>query len=175
MSKFSVKIQENKLQRHFKDDAGGHTFFVPIDSGVDARNFRQLDSHSIRGHVIPFYVLFTRPTMKNFAYETLANDSFVYVVLSFVEIDGKLFVKGRNNERGNKYEEFFSEIIVENIPVKNGVVHLISKPLVNTASKSLGLFPYLPIMTKISTDPELEVFYAMGQKTKFNNIFNAEG
>lgn len=177
LSKYFVKIQEHKLQRYFKDaDAGvGHTFFVPIDSGVDAHHFRRLDGHSIRAHVVPFYVLFTRPTKKNFAYETLANDSFAYMVVSIVEIDGKLFVKGTNNGRGYKRQEFFAEIIVDNIPVKNGVVHLISKPLMEEADKSLGAFPYLPIMTKISGDPELQVFYEMGERTKFNKIFDMEG
>lgn len=97
------------------------------------------------------------------------------MVLSIVEIDGKLFVKGTNNGRGYKRQEFFAEIVVDNVPVKNGVVHLISKPLIEGANKSLGVFPYLPIMMKISGDPELQFFYEMGERTKFNKIFNIEG
>lgn len=175
MSKYFIKVQENKLQNVFKEKVG-HTFFIPVDSGIDSRNFKVLDSHLIRGHIIPFYILFTRPTERNFAYETIANNAFMHMVLSFVEINGKLFVKGRNNRNErNRYEEYFSEIVVANIPVKNGVVHLISQPLIGASNKSLGLFPYLPIMTKISSDPELDVFYKMGEKTKFNKIFDIQG
>lgn len=174
VSKFFIKVQEHKLQQYFKEEAG-NTFFIPIDTEINSRSFERLDKNLIRGHIIPSYVLFSKPTEKNFAYETLANDAFVYIVLSFVELNGKLFIKARNNGHGNKDEEIISEIIVENIPVKNGVVHLVSKPFINTAHKSLGLFPYAPIMTKISTDPELKVFYEMGERTKFNKIFNVEG
>lgn len=174
VSKFFIKVQENKLQHFFKDPAG-HTFFIPIDTGIDSANFQQLDHHLVAGHIIPFYILFTRPTQKNFAYETMANDVFMYMVLSFIEINGKPFVKGRKNGPGNQHEEYFAEIIVENIPVKNGVIHLISKPLIRSSNKSLGLFPYTSVVKKISTDPELEIFYAMGEQTKFNKIFNMEG
>lgn len=174
VSKFFVKIQENKLQHVFKDNAG-HTFFIPIDSGIDSSNFQQLNHHVVAGHIIPFYILFTRPTQKNFAYETMANDASLYMVISFVEIDGKLYVKGRKNGPGNQHEEYFTEIIVENIPVKNGVIHLISKPLISSSNKSLGLFPYKSVIKKISNDPELEIFYAMGEQTNFNKIFNVEG
>lgn len=175
VSKFFVKVQENKLQNVFKGNVG-HTFFIPIDTGIDSHNLALFDKHVIKGHIVPFYVLFTSPTEKNFAYETMSKEVFSYTVLSFIEINGKLFVKSRrqNEQTGNK-EEYFSEIILSNIPVKNGVIHLISKPLMNNSYNSLTLFPNLPVLTKISTDPELTVFYEMGEETKFNKIFNVKG
>ncbi|KAG5858493.1 hypothetical protein JTB14_010613 [Gonioctena quinquepunctata] len=77
--------------------------------------------------------------------------------------------------RGNYGEgEFYSEVVVPNIPVKNGVIHVISEPL-GIFNRKLKPFPYLPVFDKMSTDPSLEVFYNMGARTGFNDIFSKEG
>ncbi|KAG5864881.1 hypothetical protein JTB14_021708 [Gonioctena quinquepunctata] len=172
VSNFFTKVQENKVNYIYKQNAG-YTFFVPLDSGIDPHKFNSINKHVIFGHVIPFYVLFTRSTPKNFAYESLANDEFAYMVLSFEEKNEKLFVKGLT--RGNYGEgEFYSEVVVPNIPVKNGVIHVISEPL-GIFNRKLKPFPYLPVFDKMSTDPSLEVFYNMGARTGFNDIFSKEG
>lgn len=176
ISRFYTKVQENNLEYLFKQNAG-HTFFVPLDSGIDTHKFNQINKHIILGHIIPYYVLFTRPTAKNLAHESLANDDYLYIVLSIVEKDSKLFVKGiQRGTLGNRngMEEFYSEIIIPNIPVKNGVVHLISEPLA-IFNRTLKPFPFLPIQSKLSNDPTLDKFYTMGEETDFNTIFDREG
>ncbi|XP_074030128.1 fasciclin-1 isoform X1 [Leptinotarsa decemlineata] len=171
VSNFFTKVQETKLQQVFKQNAG-YTYFVPLDTGIDAHKFNIMNKHTILGHVIPFYVLFTRPTPKNFAYESLANDDYAYIVLSFEEKNEKLYVKGMT--RGSYGAgEFLSEIVVPNIPIKNGVIHVISQPL-GIFSRKLKPFPYLPVSDKIASDPSLDVFYEMGTKTGFNNIFSGK-
>ncbi|CAG9815140.1 unnamed protein product [Phaedon cochleariae] len=169
VSNFFTKVKENKLQHVYEQNIG-HTFFVPLDSGMDPHKFRMMDKHIVLGHVIPSHVLFTRPTRKNFPYESLTNDDYAYIVLSFTEREGKLFVKGL--ARGSYGEgQFYSEVVVPNIPVKNGVVHLIAQPL-GIVNRALRPFPYLPILEKLSTDPSLEVVYTMGERTGFNKIFS---
>lgn len=46
---------------------------------------RLIDSKVIDGHVIPKHVLFTRPTKKDFPFETLASTDNMKVVVSFNE------------------------------------------------------------------------------------------
>lgn len=173
ISKFIIKVQETQMHHIYKE-GGPHTFFVPIDSEINSHNFKLLDSHRVKGHIIPGYVLFSRPTEKNLAYETLSKDA-VFTVLSFRENGGKFFVHAQTTSYGRKLKEFSTEIVFPNIPVTNGVVHLISKPIIDDGKAGLGMFPLLPILTKISTDPELEITYNMGQLTKFNKIFTMEG
>ncbi|KAJ8967028.1 hypothetical protein NQ314_003145 [Rhamnusium bicolor] len=168
VTKFFHKVQENNLLNVYKQ-TGGHTFFIPVDSGIDPHKFKMINKNIIVGHVVPHYILFTRPTEKNFAYESMANNEFVYTVVSFAEQNDTVFVRGVSNGGGG----FYSEIVVPNIPVKNGVVHLISQPL-GTFKRTLKPFPYLPILDKITNDPELDVFYEMGEKTGFNKIFEKE-
>ncbi|XP_056640068.1 fasciclin-1-like [Diorhabda sublineata] len=169
VSNFLTKIQETKVQYVFKQNSG-YTFFVPIDSGIGPYKFKMINKHIIFGHVIPFQVLFTRPTPRKFAYESLANDETVYIVLSFEQIQKKLFVKG--TMRGMLGDgDFYSEVLVPNIPVRNGVVHLISQPL-GIYSRNLKPFPYLSVLEKITLDPNTNVFYEMGERTGFNDIFS---
>lgn len=170
---FLTKVQEYKLPYIFKQDSG-HTFFVPLDVGMDAHKFKMLDKHLILGHVIPFYVLFTRPTKKNFRYESLANDDYIYIVLSMEDRNGTTFVKGYSTGTIGDFNgpgEFEAEIVLANIPVKNGVVHLISQPL-GIFKRKLKPFPFLPILEKLSNDPDLDIFYEMGERTGFHKIFN---
>lgn len=56
-----------------------------------------LNKHAIFGHMIPNYVLFTRPTMRGLNYETMANNDDIYMVLSLEEI-------------GNYFSVYFLEL-----------------------------------------------------------------
>ncbi|CAG9834633.1 unnamed protein product [Diabrotica balteata] len=169
VSQFLTKIQETKLQYVFKQNAG-HTYFIPVDSGIGPAKFKMMNKNIILGHVVPFNVLFTRPTTKNFLFESLANDEMLYIAISFEEKDKRLFVKGLI--RGVSGQgEFYSEVIKANIPVNNGVIHLISQPL-GIDTKDLKPFPFLPVLEKISLDPNLDVFFSMGERTGFNKKFS---
>lgn len=112
-----------------------------------------MDGKVIDGHVIPRKVLFTTPTPKDHMFETLANGDNMKVFISFSQeqegrsknskllqnwqVSGKIvellpvYVKSHTLvEDGNHTKGVVIAVIKEpNIPVKNGVVHLIHKPL----------------------------------------------
>ncbi|KYB28513.1 Fasciclin-1-like Protein [Tribolium castaneum] len=134
---FRQKVQQHSKQDIFKTE-GGHTFFIPVDEGFKNKRAELIDGKIIDGHVIPKHVLFTRPTKKDVPFQTLANgDNNVRVVISFTQE-----TRGPNNQVINYVKSHtllsdgkhsqgvvLSEIVKANIPVKNGVVHLIQKPL----------------------------------------------
>ncbi|XP_022238852.1 fasciclin-1-like [Limulus polyphemus] len=110
---------------------GNHTFFLPVGEGND------IDSKVIKGHIIPKIVLFTR-TMGMKPYRTDAYDP--------TQLKVELSLVNQTNSQGNGYTLFaqsntlqsdhrhrkgvvLSKIIRSNIPVKNGVIHLIEAPL----------------------------------------------
>lgn len=125
-----------------------------------------MDKKVVLGHVVPNRVLFTRPSAGKVV--TLVDDDGHSYELSFERDNDTMFVKCVS-----KYSIYKDtvEILVPDIPVQNGVIHLISKPFTNFYNL-LRHFPYLPILEKIATDPEIDVFYRMGNVTKFNEIFN---
>lgn len=167
ITKYHQRVQDNRLFEVFKKRQP-HTFFIPIDSGIDPYKYKMIDRKAVLRHVVPNYVLFTIPSEKNVV--TLSDDDDSPYTLSFERNNDVSFVKYSSKDN---FEEFSSEIIVPDIPVKNGVIHLISQPL-GSFHKSLKPFPYLPIIEKISRDPEIDTFYKMGSMTKFNDIFNRD-
>ncbi|XP_063906711.1 fasciclin-1 isoform X3 [Zophobas morio] len=134
---FRQKVEQTKKEDIFKTE-GGHTFFIPVDEGfVKNERAALIDGKIIDGHVIPKKVLFTAPTKKDVPFETLANgDNNVRVVISFTQEN-----RGPNNiinyvkshtllsDGHHQQGVVLSEIVQANIPVKNGVVHLIQRPL----------------------------------------------
>ncbi|KAK0071057.1 hypothetical protein PV326_001734, partial [Microctonus aethiopoides] len=94
----------------------------------------KIDRQVIDGHVIPNHVLFTAPTPNDRPYETLANNDNLKVTISFLtdpENKKKMYVKSNTLIGNDKHPTgvVLAEIIKANIPVKNGVVHLIQRPL----------------------------------------------
>lgn len=171
VTKFHQRVQEHRLLDVFKKREP-HTFFIPIDSGIDPQKYKMIDRQVILRHVVPNHVLFTRPSEKNVI--TLSDEDESPYALSFEKTNDKFFVKYTSKESvGGDFEDFSSEIVISDIPVKNGVIHLISQPMGNF-NKSLKPFPYLPIIEKISRDPEIDVFYKMGSMTKFNKKLERE-
>jgi uncharacterized surface protein with fasciclin (FAS1) repeats len=133
---FRQKVQQNNKQDIFKTE-GGHTFFIPVDEGFKDGRADLIDAKIIDGHVIPKKVLFTAPTKKDVPFQTLANgDNNVRVVISFTQETRNPntiinYVKSHTLLSDGKHSQgvVLSEIVKANIPVKNGVVHLIQKPL----------------------------------------------
>ncbi|XP_050302067.1 fasciclin-1-like isoform X2 [Anthonomus grandis grandis] len=165
------KIREFHLE-HLYRSPGTNTYFIPIDTGIDPQKFNMFNKDIIFGHIVPLMVLFTRPTEKGRNYETMANGDDVYIVLSFEDIDNKLFIKGTtvHGTTETPNGEVLAEIVQANIPVDNGVVHIISLPI-GIFKRKLKLFPYLPVLDKLAADPELSTVYEMGEETGFNKIF----
>ncbi|VEN38670.1 unnamed protein product, partial [Callosobruchus maculatus] len=132
---FRQRVELNKKQDNFNAE-GGQTFFIPVDEGFGNERASLIDDKIIDGHVIPKQVLFTTPTKKDTPFQTLANgDNNIRVVISFTqEQRGSRivnYVKSHTLFGDGKHTPgvVLAEIVKANIPVKNGVVHLIQKPL----------------------------------------------
>ncbi|XP_044764237.1 fasciclin-1-like [Coccinella septempunctata] len=166
--KYLDRIKSLKLTKLFKNNTGS-TYFVPVDAGFDDYRYRITDRYIVEGHIIPNQVLFTRPTIKNFYFETKSNGEYIYILVSFVYKNKELYIRSNTilGDSNHHKGELWSKVLKGNIPVKNGVVHLIEKPLA-IFDLQLNPFPFLPILTKLSGDPELNITFHLGEKTEFN-------
>lgn len=172
VKKFVRKIEEYKLEDLFNED-GGNTYFIPADEAMDEYKSKMTDSYIIKAHIIPKRVLFTRPVPKNSIYDTLADVDYIYILLSFLNEKDRYYVKSNTilGDATHQNGEIKSEIIHANIPVKNGVIHIIKRPL-GVFDKILTKFPYLPILDKLSNDPYLNITYNLGEKSGFNQLLS---
>lgn len=126
--------QEN--QNALFERAGNHTFFVPIGIGDNLNRLRAVDAAVIRGHVIPNHVLFVR-AMGGQPYQSAAFDGAVNVELSLINRTIRFNSEQSYYAQSNTLKTdpahnkgvVMSRIVRANIPVKNGVIHLIEKPL----------------------------------------------
>ncbi|XP_044756737.1 fasciclin-1 isoform X2 [Coccinella septempunctata] len=132
---YRQRVQATNKEDIFKTE-GGHTFFIPVDEGFKGGRAAAIDGKVIDGHVIPKQVLFTAPTKKGVPFQTLANgDNNLRVTISFTqeERDKRVihYVKSHTILGDGKHTQgiVLAEIVKANIPVKNGVVHLIQRPL----------------------------------------------
>lgn len=190
---FRQRVQATNKEDIFKTE-GGHTFFIPVDEGFKGDRASQIDGKVIDGHVIPRQVLFTAPTRKDVPFQTLADNN-VRVVISFTEEKRGSntivnYVKSHTILGDGKHIQgvVLAEIVKANIPVKNGVVHLIQKPLmiVDSNLKELLLENQLGILNKFVSSVNLsgsvgEEFFKRlegeGQYTLFapcNNAFEKD-
>ncbi|XP_011502138.1 PREDICTED: fasciclin-1 [Ceratosolen solmsi marchali] len=116
---------------------GKFTFFIPVDEGFKPLpRADKIDRQVIDGHVIPNHVLFTAPTPSNKPYETLAFGDNLKVTISFStdhtdKNTEKYYVKSDTlvGDASHPTASVLAEIVKPNIPVKNGVIHLIQNPL----------------------------------------------
>ncbi|KAH8368974.1 hypothetical protein KR200_001176 [Drosophila serrata] len=113
--------------------AGQHTFLVPVDEGfkLSARS-SLVDAKVIDGHVIPNTVIFTAAAQHDDPKTSAAFEDLLKVTVSFFkQKNGKMYVKSNTIVGDAKHREgvVLAEIVKANIPVRNGVVHLIHRPL----------------------------------------------
>lgn len=133
---FRQRVQLMNKQDVFKAE-GRYTFFIPVDEGFQPPpRPEKIDAKVIDGHIIPRVVLFTNPTPDDKEFETLAFTDMIKVTVSFkTELENnmanKTYVKSHTIVGDNNHAQgvVLSEIVKANIPVKNGVVHLIHRPL----------------------------------------------
>ncbi|XP_025602312.2 fasciclin-1 isoform X3 [Athalia rosae] len=132
---FRQRISLMNKEEVFKAD-GRYTFFIPVDEGFKPETRSgKIDQKVIDGHVISGHVLFTAPTPNDKPYKTLAFTDNIKVTVSFLtEQDGKAtrtYVKSNTLAGDNTHAKgvVLAEIVKANIPVRNGVVHLIQRPL----------------------------------------------
>ncbi|XP_017874315.1 PREDICTED: fasciclin-1 isoform X14 [Drosophila arizonae] len=112
---------------------GAHTFLLPVDEGFKITTRSSLvDGKVIDGHVIPNTVIFTAASQHDEPKTSAAFEDQLKVTVSFFkQKDGKMYVKSNTIVGDAKHPEgvVLSEIVKANIPVKNGVIHLIRRPL----------------------------------------------
>ncbi|XP_049869900.1 fasciclin-1 isoform X2 [Pectinophora gossypiella] len=132
---FRQKVNQLKKKEVLNAD-GRHTFFIPVDEGFKPTTRSDLiDEKVVDGHVIPHHVLFTQATPDGREFETLAFGDNVKVIISFsTAINGReeiTYVKSNTVAGDTKHSKgvVMADIVRANIPVKNGVVHLIQRPL----------------------------------------------
>nr|XP_022903130.1 fasciclin-1-like [Onthophagus taurus] len=166
--KFFTKIISHHCENYFKKE-GEFTFFIPLDSGINEQRFNLIDSYIIKGHIIKNKVLFTRASLKDHFYDTLTNDNYIQIKIAFSRFFDSFQIKSSTliGDTNHLTGEIKAEILIANIPVKNGVIHLISKPL-GVFDEKLNKFPYLDVFDKFSMDPYLNVSYYLGSRSGFN-------
>ncbi|XP_041970413.1 fasciclin-1 isoform X2 [Aricia agestis] len=132
---FRQKVNQLQKKQVFNAD-GRNTFFIPVDEGFKPTTRSDLiDGKVVDGHVIPHQVLFTQATADGQEYESMAFSDNVKVIISFsTSVNGKetlTYVKSNTVAGDAKHSRgvVLADIVRANIPVKNGVVHLIQRPL----------------------------------------------
>ncbi|XP_043488179.1 fasciclin-1 isoform X2 [Polistes fuscatus] len=128
---FRQRIVIEKKEGIFTAD-GRYTFFIPVDEGFKPEPRPQkIDHLVIDGHVIPNHILFTVPTPENIHYETLVFSDNLKVTVSFLREHNKVYVKSNTivGDASHQPGVVLAEIVKPNIPVRNGVIHLIQRPL----------------------------------------------
>ncbi|EDV91586.1 GH13158 [Drosophila grimshawi] len=129
---------------------GAHTFLLPVDEGFKLSTRSSLvDGKVIDGHVIPNTVIFTAASQHDEPKTSAAFEDQLKVTVSFFkQKDGKMYVKSNTIIGDAKHPQgvVLAEIVRANIPVKNGVVHLIHRPLMiidTTVTQFLQSFKFL--------------------------------
>ncbi|XP_050456093.1 fasciclin-1 isoform X2 [Cataglyphis hispanica] len=128
---FRQRIVIEKKESVFRAE-GRFTFFIPVDEGFKPiPRPQKIDKQVIDGHVVPNEVLFTAPTPENTEYKTLVFSDNLKVIVSFLKVHNKVYVQSNTlvGDSNHPNGAVLAEIVKGNIPVRNGVVHLIQRPL----------------------------------------------
>lgn len=127
-NQFAAMVSKHNLESLF-DRNGNNTFFIPINSG-------SLDADTVRAHVVPNRALYFRTIEPNTEYKTAAWSERVQVGVSLPETNASSKAGSRIQSRTHRSENkdhhiglVRSGIVTANIPVRNGVVHIIESPL----------------------------------------------
>lgn len=130
-----------------------NTFFIPLNTPTSGLHIQRIDMDVLNQHIIPDRILFTRTIQKNLPLNTACESAGS--CLRFFESDDKLYVQNILFRRGSVVT---AEIVKANIPVDNGVVHIINATLLETAPT---VFPYPTIDYKLASDPLLSFSHAL--------------
>ncbi|XP_023035373.1 fasciclin-1 isoform X1 [Drosophila willistoni] len=143
--------------------AGAHTFLIPIDDGFKVATRSSLvDAKVIDGHVIPNTVIFTAASRHDDPKTSAAFEDLLKVTVSFFkQKDGKMYFKSNTLVGDAKHAEgvVLAEIVKANIPVKNGVVHLIQRPLMIIDSTVTQFLQSFKFINEDSKNGALRKFY----------------
>ncbi|CAG7717944.1 unnamed protein product, partial [Allacma fusca] len=129
-----VEVQQDFLLK----STGKNTFFIPIDEALKKESVKSAITDKVAaGHVIPNEAIFLRLAKPGDEFKTAAM-AVNFEVFASIEnrtgADGKNIWVVQSNTKladaGHRTGIVQTEVLIGNIPVKNGVVHIISKPLV---------------------------------------------
>lgn len=134
---FAQAIRNHRLDDLFSRP-GNHTFFVPLIKSTDKSRLKNLDEIIVRAHVIPNRALYFRTLDSSTEYRTAAWDENSQVGVSLPipaestpkQVAGNNRIQSRTHKvTGNHHIGLVrTNVVTANIPVRNGVVHLIEKP-----------------------------------------------
>jgi len=129
--------KQNERERMF-EVAGKHTFFLPVDSAFEVIDRKYIDAKVIEAHIVPGKLLLTSliptPEWQTVAWQKNGVQVNVSLQPSGVR-EGAVMVRS-NTVVGDRFHGsgmVVSRIVKGNIPVQNGIVHLIDKPLMVVA------------------------------------------
>ncbi|XP_055716289.1 fasciclin-1-like [Phlebotomus papatasi] len=136
-----VRSYRQKVIMHKKEylyqTPGAHTFLIPVEEGFKSPHRPDMiDRKVIDGHIIPNRTVFTAAAPLGEPLPTAAfEDNLKVLITFFSQADGKsvrTYVKSQTliGDSVHAPGVVLSEIVRANIPVENGVVHLIQRPLV---------------------------------------------
>ncbi|XP_066989543.1 fasciclin-1 isoform X4 [Macrobrachium rosenbergii] len=139
---FEKRVSELDLLDTFAM-SGKNTFFIPINQALNDL----IDKHVIHGHIVPKEVLFTR-TVEGTTNQSmsLAFTDNLKVLINMEKVAGQTedqtayYVKSNTVAGDTSHTKGYvlARIVKGNIPVKNGVVHLIDRPLMIVASSIIS-------------------------------------
>ena len=135
---FASHVRRFNLESLF-NRPGNNTFFIPVIRDSDGRRVKNLDEAIIRAHVITNRALYVRTLETNTEYRTAAWDDNTQVGVSLptppetnpasLRPNTPRIQSRTHKAAGNHHIGLVrTSIIKANIPVRNGVVHLIEKP-----------------------------------------------
>ncbi|CAL4059847.1 unnamed protein product, partial [Meganyctiphanes norvegica] len=164
ISKFDERVEQLKMSENF-ELTGANTFFIPVNQALtdgDENLQDVIDKQVVHGHILPNKVLFTRTAEgNNEEYPSFAFTDNLKVLISMEKVKNPeddtdaFYVKSntKSGDNAHKTGTVLAKIVHGNIPVKNGVVHLIDRPLMVVAAS---------IMSYLSEeDGQLKLFYEL--------------
>jgi len=121
---------------------GKFTFFIPIDSAFENLTLSTIDYEVVRAHIVPDRLMFTKPqkrrveSMPTVQYNASMGSSNLRVMAKVFVKDNVPRVESQTvvGTKAHKRGTVDAKIVMANIPVQNGIVHLIDRPLVVMAS-----------------------------------------
>lgn len=145
LSYFKDRVVHNRKEILFQG-GDGLTFFIPIDGNTPPGVWAQVDDKVIDGHIIPNKVYFSRafpsqPEMSSAFIDStrillsLKNETFDRNLSYTLYAQSSTVISAPRYPSGS----VLAKIIKADIPVKNGVVHLIENPLIIVSKNLLEL------------------------------------
>ncbi|XP_058816986.1 fasciclin-1 isoform X3 [Topomyia yanbarensis] len=151
---------------------GGHTFLIPVEEGFKPPpRPDMIDRKVIDGHVIPNHVIFTAPAPLDDPMETLAFEDNLKVTVTFFKQgegkNAKVYVRSNTVIGDSRHASgaVLAEIVKANIPVRNGVVHLIHRPLMVVDTTVLQFLEHFKTHDFYSHDSEEDDEYSISSRT----------